>query len=163
MYDTPLTIEQVLTRLAAAPPRIAELTDGLSPAQLRAVPNDGGWSANDILSHLRSCSDVWGSYIATILAEDRPTIKAVNPTTWIKRTDYPQLEFRPSLRSYTTQRADLLAVLQPLPPEVWSRGATVTGAGRPRERTVFSYAQWLVNHERSHFKQLERIANTMRA
>ena len=116
MYDTPLTIEQVLTRLAAGPPRIAELTAGLSPAQLRAVPSDGGWSANDILSHLRSCSDVWGDYIARILAEDRPTIRAVNPLTWIERTDYRDLELQPSLRAFTSQRAELLAVLQPLPP-----------------------------------------------
>jgi DinB family protein len=161
MYDTPLTIEQVLTRLAAAPPHIAELTAGLSPAQLRAVPSDAGWSATDVLSHLRSCSDVWGDYIARILAEDHPTIRAVNPTTWIKKTGYPDLAFRPSLHSFTTQRADLLSVLQPLPPEAWSRAATVTGAGRPRVRTVLSYAQWLANHERSHFKQIERIVTTM--
>jgi DinB superfamily len=161
MYDTPLTIDQLLTRLAATPPRIAALTADLSPAQLRAIPSVGGWSANDVLSHLRSCSDVWGDYIARILAEDRPTIKAVNPTTWIKRTGYPDLDFRSSLRSFTTQRADLMSVLQPLPPEAWSRSATVTGAGRPRERTVLSYAQWLANHERSHFKQIERILHTM--
>ena len=161
MYDTPLTIEQLLTRLAAAPPLIAKLTARMSPAQLRAVPTPGQWSANDILSHLRSCSDVWGDYIARILAEDHPTIRAVNPTTWIKKTGYPALEFRPSLHAFTTQRADLLSVLQPLPPEAWSRAATITGAGRPRERTVLSYAQWLANHERSHFKQIERLANTM--
>ncbi|MGA7732456.1 MAG: DinB family protein [Chloroflexia bacterium] len=162
MYDTPLTIDQLLTRLAATPPRIAALTAGLSPAQLRAIPGVGGWSANDVLSHLRSCSDVWGDYIARILAEDHPTIRAVNPTTWIKKTGYPELEFRPSLRAFTTQRADLMSVLQPLPPEAWSRAATVTGAGRPRERTVLSYAQWLANHERSHFKQIERIVLAMR-
>jgi hypothetical protein len=28
----------------------------------------------------------------------------------------------------------------------------VTGAGKPRLRTVYTYAQWLANHERSHFK-----------
>ena len=63
-----------------------------------------------------------GDCIATILAEDRPTIRAVNPRTWIKKTDYPNLEFRPSLRAFTTQRADLLAVLKALPPEGWSFG-----------------------------------------
>jgi hypothetical protein len=47
-------------------------------------------------------------------------------------------------------------------PEAWSRTATVTGAGKPRERTVRTYAQWLANHERSHIKQIERIVVTMR-
>src|SRR5438552_15942070 len=131
-----LTIEQILTLLAEAPPRIAALTAGLSPAQLHTAPNPGEWSANDVLAHLRSCADVWGNCIAAILAEDTPTIRAVNPTTWIKQTDYPELEFRPSLQAFVTQRANLLAVLEPLPPEDWLRGATVTGAGKVLERTV---------------------------
>ena len=159
MYDTPLTIDQVLTRLPETPPRLAALTAGLAPAQLQTCPGPAEWSLNDILAHLRSCSDVWGDYIRKLLAEDRPTFRGVNPTTWIKQTNYPELEFRPSLRAFTRQRAELLAVLQPLPPKAWSRSATVTGAGKPLQRTVFTYAQWLVNHERSHFRQIKRIAD----
>ena len=158
MYDTPRTIEQILTMLAATPSRLAALTKGLPPAQLLAPPEPGEWSARDVLAHLRACTDMWGKYIAVILSEDKPTIKAVNPTTWIKKTNYREQEFQPSLQAFTDQRAELLAVLKPLAPENWSRMATVTGAGKPRERTVYTYAQWLANHERSHFKQIERIA-----
>ena len=119
------------------------------------------WSARDVLAHLRACSDMWGKYIVHILSEDHPTFKAVNPTTWIKKTDYLEQEFHPSLQAFTAQRAELLAVLKPLPTEAWSRMATVTGAGKPRERTVYTYAQWLANHERSHRKQIEGIVNTI--
>lgn len=138
MYDTPLTIEQILTILAATPVRLADLTEGLSPAQLLASPEPGEWSARDVLAHLRACADMWGKYIVEILSEDRPTIKAVNPTTWIKQTDYREQEFKPSLQAFTTQRAGLLAVLKPLASEAWSRTATVTGAGKPRERSVYT-------------------------
>ena len=161
VYDSPLTIEQTLTMLAATPSRLADLADGLPPAQLLAPPEPGEWSARDVLAHMRACSDMWGKYIAVILSEDRPTFKAVNPTTWIKKTDYREQGFRPSLQAFTAQRAGLLAVLEPLAPEAWSRMATVTGAGKPRERTVYTYAQWLANHERSHVKQIERIVNTL--
>ena len=156
-----LTTEQVLTLLAETPPRIAGLTGGLTPAQLRAAPSHDGWSANDVLAHLRACADVWGDCMRVMLAEDKPTLRAVNPRTWIKKTDYLELEFRPSLRSFATQRADLLAVLEPLPHEAWSRAATVTGAGAVLERTVHFYAQWLATHERTHVKQVGRIVNTM--
>lgn len=162
MYDKPLTIEQNLAMLADTSSRIADLTKGISPAQLVTPPEPSEWSARDVLAHLRACSDMWGGYIVKILNEDHPTFKAVNPTTWIKSTNYLELEFRPSLKAFTAQRDELLAVLKPLPPEDWSRTATVTGAGKPRERTVRTYAQWLANHERSHFKQFERIANTLR-
>jgi hypothetical protein len=161
MYDRPLTIEQALALLAETPVRIAALTADLASAQLHTRPNPGEWSANDVLAHLRSCADVWGMCITVILDKDRPTIKAVNPTTWIKKTDYPEQEFEPSLRAFATQRAELLAVLKPLAPEAWSRAATVTGAGKPRERTVYTYAQWLVNHERTHINQIDRIVSTL--
>jgi uncharacterized damage-inducible protein DinB len=162
VYDRPLTIEQNLTMLAATPSRIAEFTRGLSPTQLLTPLQPGEWSARDVLAHLRACSDMWGTYIAKILNEDRPTFKAVNPTTWIKQTNYREQEFQPSLQAFTDQRAELLAVLKPLPPEAWSRMATVTGSGKPRERTVHTYAQWLANHERSHFKQFDRIVSMLR-
>ena len=47
---------------------------------------------------------MWSKYIATIIAEDRPTIRAMNPTTWIKSTNYPELKFGPSMRAFTKQR-----------------------------------------------------------
>ena len=160
MTRSSLTNEQVLTLLAETPSRLAALTAGATPAQLHTPPRPGEWSVNDILAHLRSCSDVWGGCIATLLAEDKPTIRAVDPRTWIKQTDYPELEFRPSFRSFTRQRAELVAVLEALPRKGWSRSATVTGAGAVLQRTVLFYAQWLARHERTHVKQIGRIVNT---
>jgi hypothetical protein len=156
-----LTIEQILALLAETPPRLEALTAGLAPAQLQTAPSDDEWSANDVLAHLRACADVWGGCIEAIIAEEHPTLRAVNPRTWIKQTDYRELEFRPSLRAFAAQRAELLAVLEPLSPEGWSRAATVTGAGKVLERTVLFYAQWLAEHERPHVKQVARLVTTM--
>jgi hypothetical protein len=122
----------------------------------------GEWSTNDVFAHLRSCADMWGGCIERIVAEERPTLRAINPKTWIKQTAYPELDFEPSLRTFAAQRADLMAVLQALPPDGWSRSATVTGAGRPLDRTVLSYAQWLVRHERPHVKEIARIVASIR-
>lgn len=157
MYDRPLTIDQILTQLEEQPEAIAALTAGLPQPRLHRPPRRGEWSVNDVLAHLRSCADMWGKYITTIIAEDRPTIRAMNPTTWIKSTHYLEMEFAPSFRAFAKQRAELLALLRPLPKAGWSRSATVTGGGRPRERTVMDYAQWLANHERSHVKHVARI------
>ncbi|HEU4327701.1 MAG TPA: DinB family protein [Roseiflexaceae bacterium] len=161
MPDKPLSSAQLLAMLAAGPPRIAELTAGLTAAQLLAAPAPGEWSANEVLAHLRSCADVWGDCIATILREDYPTIRAVNPRTWVKSTDYHEQAFQPSLEAFAAQRTALLALLEPLPPDAWSRAARVTVAGRPLERTVHSYAQWMATHERPHLKQFQQIAKTL--
>ena len=156
------TIEQLLTLLAATPPRIAALTSPLPPAQLQTAPAPDQWSANDVLAHLRSCADMWGDCIVAIISQDRPTLRAVNPRTWINKTDYREQAFQASLHAFAKQRTELLDVLEPLALEGWARSATVVGAGRPLERTVRFYAQWLAKHERPHVKQIERIVNMVR-
>jgi uncharacterized damage-inducible protein DinB len=163
VYDTPLTIVQMLDRLEEAPVRLVELSRGLRPEQLVAPPAPGEWSARDVLAHLKACSDMWGKYIERILSEDHPTFKGVNPRTWIKETDYLEQEYAALLRAFTTQREDLLALLKPLPPAEWERTATVTGAGKPRQRSVYTYGEWLANHERSHLSQVERIVPALRS
>ena len=162
MNETALTIDRILTDLAVQPKTIAALTAGLPRARLHRAASRDEWSINDVLAHLRSCSDMWGKYIATIIAEDHPTIRAMNPRTWIKRTNYPDLEFAPSLGAFRKQRAELLAILRPLGKTSWSRGAKVTGAGKPLEVTVLDYARRLVDHERTHVNQIQRIVTSPR-
>ena len=157
-----LPIEQVLTLLAEAPTRIAAATRGLTDAQLGLPPARGEWSANEVLAQIRACADVRGEPIRTIVAEVHPTFRAVNPRTWITQTDYLELAFRPSFRAFAKQRAELLAILGPLPRRGWSRAATVTGAGAVLERTVLFYADWVARHERPHVEQIEEVARTMR-
>jgi hypothetical protein len=150
--------ESILDLLAEGPDRIAAATADLDDTRLRAAPAPDEWSITDILAHLRSCADVWGAGIATILAEERPTIRAVSPRTWIRDTDYPTLEFRTSLAAFASQRTDLLATLERTSASDWSRSAIVTGAGKRLERTMHWYAHGLAAHEQSHVKQIVRIA-----
>lgn len=161
MSDISLSIEQILTLLASGPSQIAESTTELTEAQLHHASSPGEWSANEVLAHLRSCADVWGNCIVRIINDDTPTIRAVNPRTWIESTDYREQKFQPSLKAFTVQRNDLLSILGPLKPTIWSRSATITGAGKPLVRTVQFYARWMATHERPHLKQIKRIANTL--
>lgn len=131
---------------------LLEVIEGLTPAQLHTSPEPDAWSINDVLAHLRSRTDIWGSYIEAIVAEDNPTFRAVNPRTWIASTDYPGQEFRSSLNAFLDQGTQLLKLLESLAIEVWSRKATVMGAGKPLVRTVHFCGQWLARHERTNLK-----------
>jgi hypothetical protein len=157
-----MPLDQILTILAETPLRLSELTAGIPPELLRAAPDPGEWSATHVLAHLRACADVWGGCIATLVAEDHPTLRAVNPKSWIKRTDYLEQEFQPSLQAFMAQRRELLSFLETLAPEDWARTATMTGAGRPIERTVHSFAGRMARHERPHIKQVERAMQHLR-
>jgi hypothetical protein len=157
-----LTIEEILTLLSEHPKRIAELTAGRPAAHLHTEPKPDEWSVNDVLAHVRACADVWGGAIARIIAEDDPVLKGLNPRTWIKQTDYPDLTFRASLRAFTKQRADLLAVLEPLPPDGWSRTATVLAWGQQYEKSLLDYAGKLAGHERIHVQQIDAVVRALR-
>jgi len=164
MTNKYLHIDKILTILKETPPRLANLTIGLSSAQLHTAPSEGEWSVHEVLAHLRACNDVWGDYyIMTIISQDKPTIKALNPRTWIKKSDYFEQEFQSSLRTFTKKRKKLLAILEPLPPKDWTRTNTLIGAGKPLEQMLISHADGLARHERTHLKQIERTINTLQA
>jgi DinB superfamily len=153
-----LTVDEIMAILPETPRRMAALTEGLTPMQLRASPEPDAWSVNDVLAHLRACHDVLGGNIQRIVAEDRPTWKGMNPRAWIRKTDYPEWEFAPAFDAFKKQRADLLDVIEPLSPDGWERTATVTGMlGETHERAARYYGDWMAGHERAHWKHVERI------
>lgn len=161
MPNKTLTVDEVMALLEETVPQIARLTAGLSPEHLRATPNRDEWSVGDVLAHLRSCADVWGECMVSIAGGTR-TLRAVNPRTWIEKTDYRSLEFRRSFRAFSAQREELLSALRPLPRNTWSRTATVTGAGSALVRDVLSYGRRMAVHERAHVKQIARITSPLR-
>ena len=101
--------------------------------------------------------------VRSTLAERRPTIRAVNPTTWIRETDYVDQPFATSFQAFTRQRNDLLALLDPLDEADWQRAATMTGGGRPRQVTVLDHASRLARQERAHLKQLDETVRQVLA
>ena len=156
-----LGVDEIMVILRETPGRIAESTVALTPIELRAAPEPGAWSINDVLAHLRACHDVLGGNMLRILAEDSPTWRAMNPRSWMTQTDYPDWEFAPAFEVFRGQRAELLRVLGPLPPDAWTRTARVTGlAGGATALSVRYYGSWMAGHERAHLPQIAGIARS---
>ena len=159
-----LTVDEIMAILPVTTGRIAAVTASLSPALLRASPEPTAWSINDILAHLRACHDVLGGKMLRILEEDRPTWWAMNPRSWMRQTDYPDWEFGAAFAAFAQQRAEVLAVLEPLEPAAWSRTARVTGLpGGMTELDVRYYGSWMAGHERQHLDQIAQVAERVAA
>jgi hypothetical protein len=60
MASAKLTVQQVRDQLRSTPVRLRELTSGVPGELLQTSPGPDEWSANDVLAHLRACSDQWG-------------------------------------------------------------------------------------------------------
>jgi len=157
MPVAPAEAEKLLHLLAATPHRIAAVSGGLDNARLHGKADEKAWSANDILAHLRACADVWGKSIMTMLTEEQPTLRYVSPRTWIRKTNYLDLEFLASFQAFTQQRDELLKTLKSLTIEDWSRAALING----REQTVFTYAQRMTQHEHEHCEQIEALLKSI--
>jgi hypothetical protein len=151
-----------LEMLKTTPSRLASASRGLSGKELNWKPSADSWSANEILAHLRACADVWGGSITKILTQDNPTFRYVSPRTWIRKTNYLDLDFKASFVAFKKQREDLLKVLQSITHEGWLRRANVKAATKLREETVLSYAQRLGDHEARHCDQMDRVLHARR-
>ncbi len=153
MKATPSEIQKFLAVLAETPRRLAAASAHADESRLRLKPDPRGWSAVDILAHLRSCADVWGASIESMLAEEEPGLSDLHLRQWIKQTDYPDLSFVESLQSFSHQREKLLQILKSLLFEHWERGAWIGG----RRHTVFTQVRRLAKHETEHCVQVEKL------
>jgi len=155
--------DRILPLLAQAPQQIEAATSMQSDNWLAERSASDEWSPNEILAHLRECQDVWGDVrVIRMLQEEVPTIRAVNPNTWLKETDYDQISFSASLAAFTQQRARFVQRLRDVSLEAWNRAGTFTGGGKPRVYTVHTEADALARHERSHIKQIQRLCSRQR-
>jgi hypothetical protein len=150
------SLGDVLQILETSPGRILAATAGVAADELHEPLEPGGWSARDVLAHIRACDRTWGGYIERILDEDHPSFRAESPRSTIHRTDFLELPFAASLDAFRSDRARLTAVLRAVDADAFARTATVTIPARGiAVRSAFYYADRLAAHEGEHVRQIE--------
>ena len=153
MKATSAEIEIYLKLLEETPNRLKKVTKSFDEVRLQRRTEKQIWSVNDILAHLRSCADVWGDSIESMLAEENPTIPYRHPRQWIKKTNYLELSFHESFQAFVVQRKKLLKALRHVSLADWSRAAIIQG----REHTVFTQVRRIAMHENVHCEQIESL------
>jgi uncharacterized damage-inducible protein DinB len=151
-------VRETLRELRLTPQHFKRTATGLTDAQLRRPPEKDAWSVLEVLAHVRGAADVQGHWIARMLAEETPTLRAVSPRTGMKKMDYAAQEFHAFLLEFARQRTDLVKTLSSLALADWSRGATFTGMTRGLTPTVFQVARGIAAHELGHFDQISAAA-----
>ncbi|HET7168559.1 MAG TPA: DinB family protein [Candidatus Limnocylindrales bacterium] len=158
------SLAEALDILATSPGLIAAATAGLAAADLHTPFEPDGWSARDILAHVRACHRTWGAYIERILDEDRPVFRAESPRSTIDQTDFLEQRFKASLEDFTSDRDRLMARLRDVDERDFARTATVTLPGLGQQsRSVRYYADRMASHEREHVRHIEQASASRRA
>jgi hypothetical protein len=153
LIPTPAEIARILPLLAETPRHITAVTSELEASRLSDASEPRGWTALQVLAHLRACADLWGFSIFAMLAEKDPALMLPDERRWANAAGYTRLDFATSLQAFTLQRDELLEVLGGLDLDGWRRGAVIDG----RRHTIFSQARRMAKHEDEHCAQIAEL------
>lgn len=147
-------IARLLERMVGIPERIAAVVAGWDMAQLRAAGPEDGWSAAEILAHIRASDDILAPRLYAILVRDNPPLAAYDERRWAEVAGYRHARFAPSLTTFRLRRQELVSTLSRIAPDDWARTGTHEEQGTI---TLLALAEHLVSHEEEHCAQLAAL------
>lgn len=124
------SIEAVRTALAAVPGEFSRLVNNKTNEQLMRPAQDGGFGMVEILPHMRDWETILGERVARILEEDEPSLEEYDDSLWAIEHAYREQDPRQALQEFSALRSSLVARLEALPPEQWSRVGILAKHGR---------------------------------
>jgi hypothetical protein len=149
--------DALIERYRGGAAAFAAALDGLTDAQLDAVPSDGGWTARMVAHHVADSET--NSYIRLrrLVAEDDPLIVGYDEERWAARLHYDR-PVAASIAVVRAVRAASLELLLALSPVEWQR------RGRHSASGDYSIETWLriyAAHPLEHAEQI-RVAAGIR-
>lgn len=140
----------LIHRLAAFPAVVDTTIRGHSGTVLECMPDEGEWSARDIICHLRDHELVDRERLERVLTEDNPFFSA-NQKSWANSESYQSVDAVSALAQFAQRRKLLVDWLRSLNEQVWDRPARDAIFGP----TTFSeVVRFVVEHDRTHLQQI---------
>jgi hypothetical protein len=161
-----------LARLAKTPDELSDAVRGQSDVELARRASDG-WSAKDVLCHLRDIEELCIVRYHLMLAMDDPKVFVVgtpppdperwgiggevpfpyDPDRWREERQYDRNDAAEALAAFRRRRGEVLAFLGNLSAQQWQR------TGIQPERGRVSFEDWtagVASHDDNHLEQLRR-------
>jgi hypothetical protein len=148
----------VLSKLEAAPSRLARALKSFSAEALRRQPGPGKWSAIEIACHLRDIDRLYAERVtkaAFASGPDRPRFWMMDNARVAELLGYRSAEPTAVLKEHRRRREELMSLLRALPHASWQR----TGLHPKRgEITIEKLASVIADHDDNHLRQIEALA-----
>lgn len=161
-----------LARLARTADDLAATVTDRSDADL-SRPGADGWSAKDVICHLRDIEELVILRYHSMLAMDDPHVFAVgappadperwgiggavpfplDPERWARERQYARNDASDALEAFRRRRGEVLAFLDALSPAQWQRAGIHPAHGR------LTFEEWtagVAGHDDNHLEQLRR-------
>lgn len=115
---------------------------------------EDGWTALEIICHLRDFELIWQERVGLIVSQEQPRLPAFDVTGLVTTNDYINQNFAEVLAERNALRTDSLAVLATLDDAAWERTGIHPARG---EMSIVALGQQLTTHDVDHLEQLARV------
>lgn len=155
----------LLSLLELSPARLAQDLESVDRARQVAPPRGGGWSALEVLAHLRDVeAEVYAPRLeqfllpaaavgaGPIVLAGAGDVEARN-AAWAKERSYATADLAAVLAAFARARGENLSRLEPLDPAA-RRAAAIHPSRGPM--TLFEQVERMADHDLAHMRQIER-------
>lgn len=144
----------LLERFRRGPELLAVVLTGVFGEEEDFALAPGKWSVRQIVAHLADIEMVACYRMRLVIAEDNPTLHAIDGDAWASNLDYARRKPKQSLETFRRVRAENYELLKGLPPEAFDRAGTHTAEGR---QTLLQLVEGYAEHVETHARQLQEI------
>jgi hypothetical protein len=151
----PAGIVPVFERFVRGPTIVREALDGVGPAII-SRPGPEGWSIRDVVVHLADTELVRGVRLRRLIAEDDPSIEAIDEKLWKRRLHYLWRSPDASLALFELLRFANAEILRECDAATWQRSGMHSEDGRI---TVVDLVLRGAGHAEDHARQVLELRN----
>lgn len=153
-------IKDLLERFRRGAELVAVVSTGSAGAEWDFVPAPGKWTLRQIICHLAD-SEMIGRYrLASVIAEDNPTLMWYDQDAWAANLDYSTRKFSQALETFRRVRGENYELLKALPEETFARTGTHSKNGViSLKDLLLMYAE----HAEGHARQIRAARDAYKA
>lgn len=139
---------ELIDELATAPQEIIEA------ANAAGDPPAGGWSANEVVSHLAACEEAYLERVSTILTKQQPALHPFDKRAQTRMQELLNNDLASNLAYFGEQRGELVSQLMSMTLGDWDRKGL-----HPTEGTVSieEMVENILDHDADHLEQLKAL------
>src|ERR1700730_2565296 len=147
--------EKLIRRYREGPAVLADAVSRLSERQLDHKPEDGGFSAREVVHHTADSEMTSAIRLRRLVAEDNPQITGYDPDLFAARLHYASRAVQPSLDAIRAARESTASILEALSEAEWERAGNQNEIG---EDLIYTWLEVYAAHCHDHADQARRAA-----
>jgi uncharacterized damage-inducible protein DinB len=145
----------LIDRFAAIPARLRAGFSRIGIAAQQRPADDGGWSVQQVLTHMRACDAIYTPRILALLVRQSLPAADIDDVRLMQLLAAQQLDLSRALTHFETQRVEVAGALRDAAPDARNHILIHEVFGRQSLAELIAHA---VGHDEDHCAQLEALA-----